>query len=183
MLKRWLGLPASTPDKVQVRLATRADLPALEWDGEYTHFRRLYREIFESTQQGRSLMWVADLPGRGVIGQLFLQITSNREELADGHSRGYIYGFRIRPEFRNQGIGSKMMRVAEDYLLKRRFRWVTLNVACDNPDARRLYERLGYRVVASDPGRWSYLDDQGLRREVIEPAWRLEKDLTQVNKS
>jgi len=52
-----------------------------------------------------------------------------------------------------------------------------LNVSRDNLDARRLYERLGYRVVAGDPGRWSYLDEHGIRHDVNEPAWRMEKKL------
>lgn len=180
MFKRFLSRSQPSLQEVKIRLATREDLPALEWEGQYTHFRRLYRDIFESSRQGKTIMWVAELPGRGIIGQLFLQISSNRTELADGYSRGYIYGFRIRPEFRNQGIGTRMMQVAEDYLIKRHFRWVTLNVAHDNPAAQRLYERLGYRTVASDAGRWSYLDDQGFERQVNEPAWRMEKQLVEV---
>jgi ribosomal protein S18 acetylase RimI-like enzyme len=55
---------------------------------------------------------------------------------------------------------------------------VTLNVAKDNPRARALYERLGYRVVDQDPGIWSYIDHNGRRQTMIEPAWRMEKTLS-----
>ncbi len=65
----------------------------------------------------------------------------------------------------------------ETDLEARAFRLVTLNVGRQNPDARRFYERYGYRVVADEPGRWSYLDDMGKRQEVHEPAWRMEKVL------
>jgi ribosomal protein S18 acetylase RimI-like enzyme len=162
-------------EQITIRQATQSDLPALEWDGEFLHFRRLYDEIFQSMCSGRAVMWVIELPDQGIVGQLFVQLSSSRTELADGHNRAYIYGFRIKPTYRRQGFGSQMMAVAEEDLRQRNFYWVTLNVARDNPQARRLYESLGYRVVASDPGKWSYFDHQGNRRNVLEPAWRMEK--------
>jgi ribosomal protein S18 acetylase RimI-like enzyme len=122
-------------------------------------------------------MWVAELPGKGVIGQLFVQLNSGRSELADGSSRGYIYGFRVQADYRGHGIGTRMMEAAEADLAERKFRWVTLNVGRDNPGAQRLYEKLAYRVVAAEPGDWSYLDEQGRRHDVHEPAWRMEKRL------
>jgi len=48
-------------------------------------------------------------------------------------------------------------------------------VAKRNAPARRLYQRLEYRVFSEDPGEWSYLDHLGQRREVSEPAFVLEK--------
>jgi ribosomal protein S18 acetylase RimI-like enzyme len=162
-------------EQITIRQATQSDLPALEWDGEFIHFRRLYGEIYQSMCNGRAVMWVIELPGQGIVGQLFVQLFSSRSELADGRNRAYIYGFRIKPSYRRQGFGSQMMAVAEEDLRQRNFHWVTLNVARDNPQARRLYESLGYRVVASDPGKWSYFDHQGNQRNVLEPAWRMEK--------
>ena len=162
---------------VQIRQIERSDLPALEWDGEYTHFRRLYKEIYEGADKGRAIMWVADLNGTTIIGQLFVQLSSARTELANGTSRAYIYSFRIQPPYRDKGLGTYMLQIAEKDLVERGFQWVTLNVARDNPDARRLYERLGYRVIAMEPGNWTYRDDHGITREVHEPAWRMEKRL------
>jgi ribosomal protein S18 acetylase RimI-like enzyme len=171
---------ASRPDwfeAVTIRRLVSADLPELEWDGEYTHFRRLYRSIYESARDGRALMWVADLPGKGIIGQVFVQLISSRIELADGKHRAYIYGFRVRPEYRNAGLGAYMLQNTEVDLERRGFSIITLNVGQNNPAARRLYERLGYRVTSTDPGRWSYLDEQGNRQFIEEPAWRMEKYL------
>lgn len=163
--------------RLKIRQLVQGDLPALEWDGEYSHFRRLYAEIYQSAKRGRSVLWVADLQGAGVIGQLFVQLTSGRPELADGARRAYIYGFRVKPAYRRRGVGTRLLLATEADLVQRGFFWVTLNVARDNPDARRLYEQLGYHVVAADPGQWSYLDEKGQRREVYEPAWRMEKRL------
>ena len=176
LLTNWLN-------DVKIRLLKEAELPALEWEGEYTHFRRIYAEAYERYKLGRSLIWVADYPGperpngKNIIGQVFVQLICDRPELADGSQRAYIYAFRIRPAYRNGGLGTKMMAVAEADLYRRGFHSVTLNVAQDNPGGMRLYHRLGYRVVSSDPGRWSYPDENNIWRQVEEPAWRMEKAL------
>ena len=164
-------------NQVCIRQANKDDLPDLEWNGEYTHFRRLYADTFLMASQGQAILWIAELKSSGLIGQCFVSLKGNRPDLADGITRAYIYGFRIRPEFRNHGIGRMMMHTIEDDLKDRGFRQVTLNVGQDNPDAQRFYDRLGYIVLGSDPGDWSYIDDKGKRRDVHEPAWRMIKDL------
>jgi ribosomal protein S18 acetylase RimI-like enzyme len=169
--------------QLSVRFLRQDDLPALEWDGEFTHFRRLYTEIYEHFHQGRAVLWVAELPRAGIIGQLFVQLNSSRTELADGVERAYIYGFRIKPAYRGFGVGTHMLRVAENYLAAHKFRRVTLNVARDNHTARQLYEHLGYRVTGPDPGRWSFLDHHGRQQDVVEPAWRMEKTINQRERS
>ena len=83
----------------------------------------------------------------------------------------------IQPQFRNQGIGLRMMHTVEDDLKQRFFLQVTLNVGQDNLGARRFYDRLGYIVVSSDPRQWIYIDDKGKRRDVHEPSWRMIKEL------
>lgn len=170
-------------EQVEIRPARKLDLPDMEWEGEFAHFRRLYAQTFLNMRNGISLMWVARLPESELIGQMFIQLASSRVELADGNRRAYIYGFRIKPAYRNQGLGTRMMKHAENDLFQRGYRSVTLNVSRSNPDARRLYERLGYRVVADEPGRWSYVDQHGQRQHVHEPSWRMEKSLSGMKKA
>jgi ribosomal protein S18 acetylase RimI-like enzyme len=164
-------------DTITIRQAKEADLPSMEWNGEYAHFRRLYQEVFETSLRGEAILWVAELNGTGLVGQVFVQLESARKELADGSQRAYIYGFRIQSAYRGQGLGSYMLGVVEEDLFRRGFRIAVLNVGKDNQDARLLYERQGYRIVAAEPGQWSYLDEDGRRRWVDEPAWRMEKVL------
>ncbi len=164
-------------NQVIIRPVTAEDLPGMEWDGEYRHFRRVYAEAYQRMNRGYSVLWVADLPGTGLIGQVFIQLVCDRPELADGSERAYLYSFRVRGAFRSQGLGSLIMDVVEDDLRERGFQYVTLNVARDNPRAQRLYLRRGYHVVAPEPGIWSYPDEKGVWHQVEEPAWRMEKVL------
>lgn len=164
-------------ERVVVRPLVKKDLQALEWDGEFTHFRRLYADSYERMLRGENLMWVAELPGTGLIGQVFIQLNCSQPELADGRNRAYFFSFRVQPAFRNLGLGSLIIKIVEDDLRQRGYSILTLNVAKDNPRARKLYERHGFKVTGQEPGVWSYLDHEGLWRHVNEPAWRMEKKL------
>ncbi len=162
--------------EMTIRPLVEADLPALEWDGEFTHFRRVYEQHYRSMRSGNTLIWVAETEEGIIVGQLFLLLYSQQKEVADGIHRAYIFSFRIKPPYRNHGLGTAMMNVAESDLLKRGYSQIRLNVARNNPAARRLYERLGYRVVGSDPGVWKYQDHNGKWQTVKEPAWRMLKN-------
>jgi [ribosomal protein S18]-alanine N-acetyltransferase len=59
---------------------------------------------------------------------------------------GYIQTICIDPDHRGKGLGSRLVAFAEDRILKESPN-VFMCVSSFNHDARRLYERLGYRVV------------------------------------
>jgi len=190
--QQWLNDWVS---RVIIRPANESDLPGLEWDGEYAHFRKLYANAYQRCTNGTAVLWVAELNGsvedpgcfsrvedpgcfsRLIIGQVFIQFICDRPELADGFQRAYLYSFRIQPQFRRAGLGSRVLQVVEKDLCQRGFRYVTLNVAKTNVDAQRLYFRCNYRIVAHEPGVWSYPDQFGVLHNVEEPAWRMEKNL------
>jgi ribosomal protein S18 acetylase RimI-like enzyme len=167
--------------QVNIRYAKKTDLPALEWDGEYTHFRRVYADAYQRVLKGLSLIWVAELAPIGIIGQLFIQLNCDRPELADGKYKAYMYAFRIRDLYRGYGLGTLLMHKIEEDLRWRGFKILTLNVAKDNPRAQKLYTHLGFNVTSDEPGIWSYPDDKGVWQQVHEPAWRMEKKLLYIN--
>lgn len=170
-------IAAEILDRIMIRKMVYEDLPALEWDGEYVHFRNVYKGVYQRTQIGTAVAWVAELPDTGIIGQIFLQLDCDRPELANGWNRAYLYSFRIKPPYRKLGLGTKMLEVLENYLIARHYSRLTLNVARDNPEAIRLYERLGFHIVAEEPGIWSYIDHKGKWCTEEEPSWRMEKHL------
>lgn len=169
--------PVSWLEGVIVRPVEEEDLPRMEWEGEYRHFRRVYADAFKRMQRGNSVLWVAEFPDFGLAGQVFIQLICDRRELADGIERAYLYSFRVRNAFRGRGLGTRIMDVVEEDLRRRGFRYVTLNVARDNSRAQQLYIRRGYIVVAPEPGIWSYPDEKGVWHQVEEPVWRMEKAL------
>jgi len=59
---------------------------------------------------------------------------------------GYIQTVCAAPEFRGTGVGTALVAFAEERIF-REHRNVFICVSDFNPGARRLYERLGYRLV------------------------------------
>jgi len=167
-------------EEIIIRQLIESDLPLLEWEGEYSHYRRLYQDAYNQTFEDRVVMWVAVSAANEMIGQLFVQLSSIQIDLADGYYRAYMLGFRVKPEYRSRGIGTLLLLQAENDLLARKFQRVCLNVVKTNWRARNLYERHGYHVLFADPGEWSYQDNLGIWHDVKEAAWRMEKSLVNV---
>jgi len=161
-----------------IRQVTKADLPALEWDGEYLKYRRMFASLYHNTLLKDTLMWIIEKGKGEMVGQAFVALRSNEKEVADGKTRAYVFSFRVKPQWRNRGIGSHLMHFVENDLRERNFKYVTLNVAKENQDALRLYQRLGYRITGSRPGNWSFTDHEGRVQHVHEPSWRMIKDLS-----
>lgn len=157
--------------EIAFRAAEESDLSKMEWLGEYTHFRRVFRQTYQDQRLGRRIMLVADF-NHFPIGHIFLLLKDFW-----GGDRGYLYALRVMAPFQGMGIGTELVKQAERILLDHRLDSAMIAVAKDNPGAKRLYDRLGYVVYSEDDGRWSYEDHQGRMIDVYEPCWMMEKRL------
>ncbi len=169
-----IALPAG----YAIRRLQAADAVALEWEGEFAHFRRVYAVAFERAQAGNATLWGVQAEDEQLVGQLFVLLNSeNDPQTADGRQRAFIHSFRVRPEHRNLGLGSALLLHAEADLRAGGFAWVALNVAEDNPGGLRFYLRHGYAELHRVTGYWSFIDHEGQQRHLHEPGWRLGKAL------
>jgi ribosomal protein S18 acetylase RimI-like enzyme len=83
----------------------------------------------------------------------------------------YLDGIVVDPSLRGQGIGSTLVAAFEHRARENGFTTVSLEVIDTNPRARNLYERLGYRQIATNTlGPFSRLF--GFRT-----TWRMTKPL------
>jgi ribosomal protein S18 acetylase RimI-like enzyme len=157
-----------------IRAMCAEDLQKLEWYGQYRHFRHVFARSYHDQASGKRHLLIADFNGFP-IGRLFVLLRSRNLVVADGKHRAYLYSFAVLEMFQSMGIGSHLIRAAEQLLLERGFNTATLAVAKDNAGALRLYQRHHYRIFGEDDGRWRYTDHRGNVRQVVEPAWLLEK--------
>lgn len=63
----------------------------------------------------------------------------------------YICGMAVFPEYRGQGVGTELLRLAESQASSHGLSKLSLIVFEENAGAKKLYDRAGYRVVASRP--------------------------------
>lgn len=57
----------------------------------------------------------------------------------------YLMDIVVEPEYRNKGVGTKLLREIKEWARLRDLAFVQLNVLAENGDAKRLYERNGFR--------------------------------------
>ena len=121
--------------KVVIRPMREAELPALEWDGAYTRYRTVFQQTYEDAVRGQRIMLVAVM-GEQIIGQVFIQLSSTERRYADGYSRGYLYSLRVRSEWQDRGIGTRLIKAAEATLRARGFTTAVIAAGKENPRAR-----------------------------------------------
>jgi ribosomal protein S18 acetylase RimI-like enzyme len=86
---------------------------------------------------------------------------------------------QIEPSYRGRGIGTALLRLAEQRCRERGITRLGLAVATDNDRALRLYQRLGY----ADTGlrftdSYTGIDPDGSARQMVEPGLYLTRNLT-----
>jgi ribosomal protein S18 acetylase RimI-like enzyme len=92
----------------------------------------------------------------------------------------YLYILSVDPAFRRQSLATRMLHALRDQAVQRgvpRIRLFTNNV---NFPALRLYQRIGFRLIALYPGRWEEergyerVNEDGIPiRDALELAWTL----------
>ena len=99
--------------------------------------KRTYEDSVKMMEDERRETYVARA-GDEIAGFLILRM--------DGPFPGYLQTVAVAPEWRNRGVGSRLVRFAEERIFRDSPN-VFMCVSSFNPDALRLYERLGYEVI------------------------------------
>ena len=94
---------------------------------------------------GADRIFVAD--SGGAVGFLSVEVHREREEYA------YLDDFSVTEAYRSRGIGTALIRAAEEYARELALSAVLLHVEKTNEAARRLYEREGFTVFRDDGTR------------------------------
>jgi aminoglycoside 6'-N-acetyltransferase I len=79
----------------------------------------------------------------GVLGMIELSLR-NLVDGCIGGPVGYIEGLYVKPEFRGQGCGRKMVAFAESWFAERGCRDIATDAELENTDAQDFYRRIGF---------------------------------------
>ena len=125
-----------------VRPARQDDLAALvDALGQETH----YVDRLDRQRRGLGVLLAAWLDGVPVGGVYLWQQDAEEPEIREClPGVPLLNHLEVLPEWRNQGIGTKLLVEAERWIAATGADRVALAVTVDNPDAERLYRRLGY---------------------------------------
>lgn len=131
--------------EVVVRPCGPQDLEGLEWSGAFRDQRDLFQAIHQRQRLGEVDMLVAAV-GEVPVGQAW----ADYRPAATG-TLPMVWGLRVQPAFRRQGIAARLLGALEGLAQERGHGGLALEVEEANVTARRLYARLGYLTV---PKHW-----------------------------
>ncbi|MFF9340774.1 GNAT family N-acetyltransferase [Streptomyces sp. NPDC014773] len=141
---------ATVTTRVTVRDLLPQDLPACTWSGTATHLRHVERELTRAAAGEVDYLAVctpANLPV--AIGGIDYQVSPEA---------GTLWQLAVLPALQSCGLGTLLVRAAEQRIRHRGLRTAELAVEEDNSRARALYERLGYVAYSREPDAW---DEEG----------------------
>ncbi len=158
--------------QVSIRPCQREDLASLEWFGMFNRYRQLYADTFARSEKGEVVMLVA-VVNEFPVGRVWIDMVKEREL-----SIGILYALAVLPPFQDLGIGSRLIAAAESLLSKRGYKIAELGVEKDNPNARRLYQRLGYQEIRDNLEKWELVTPEGQTIQEQADEWIMQKNLS-----
>lgn len=158
---------------LSIRRARQDDLDRLLWHGE--HLRANRQWFLDRQMRSEAIILLPTLDDEP-IGHLEVDLTQLHDE-----GGVYLSWFEVREEFRGRGIGTAVIKKAEEIAVADGRHFSQIAVGKDNDEARRLYERLGYNRVGEQEDRWIADNPDGSQTEVIEHNWVLRKFFERTN--
>lgn len=135
------------------------------------------RFFYQNITSGNADFWTLEHDGE-LIGELyaFRNIEADHD-FADGSSTAYLCAFRIRKEYRGQGLGSKLMQTILADLKSAGFQRATIGVGPEEEQNIRLYHRLGFTEKIKDCYSDPCAMDENMNPAPDEGFWLLSKEL------
>lgn len=132
--------------RVTVRDLEPTDLGDLDWSGGAEHLRAV-SEALQAAYAGEVALVVATLKNGRLVGL-------GAVDFRGSDNAGRIWMVAVHETVQSLGIGSRLIRDLEKRTVAAGRSTARLLVEHDNPRARSLYSRRGYREVASVVDGW-----------------------------
>jgi len=166
-----------------IRKCTAADIEALE-----RHMparpRQVHAERFGQQQAGRWTYVIAWDDDSVPVGVCVIRWDgwAEREALEAYPDCPVVTNLQVHAARRSGGVGTALIKSAEEAVSARGLHRVGVGVADDNPRAAKLYARLGYVDTGlRTESRYMYPDAAGVPHEIVEHDILLVKDLEAVS--
>lgn len=135
---------------VRVRDLRLRDLPECTWSGSATHLRYVERELVRAA--------AGEVDYLAVCARGDLPVAIGGIDYGVREGAGTLWQFAVLPALRSCGLGTLLIRSAEQRIEGRDLHRAELAVEEDNPRARALYDRLGYVAYSRAADAW---DEEG----------------------
>jgi ribosomal protein S18 acetylase RimI-like enzyme len=129
------------------------DVEKLGWSGPPAHLRAI-RSALARRDAG-------EVDYLAVCARADLPLAVGGVDYGHRAGTGTLWQLAVLPGLQSCGLGTVLIGALEERARRRGKARVDLGVGEDNPRARALYERLGYRPCGSEVDRWTYEREDG----------------------
>lgn len=123
---------------------------------DMSRFENFQKTREKNLRSRREICVVAEEEGKFVGEISIMTKNSNIPVAVIPNKRMYLFGLRVLPEWRNKGIGTALLQYAISMSARRGIFEFTIGVETDNPDARRLYEKMGFVTMLENCSEMQY---------------------------
>jgi len=113
---------------------------------------KVVKKEFQEISTGKRIVFFAEVADRP-IGTIQLIFDSSNKKHADGENIAHLHHLKVHKDFCKKGIGETLTKKVEEIAKQKGFKRMTVGVDEDNPYAKRLYEKWGYKLLQIEPGR------------------------------
>jgi ribosomal protein S18 acetylase RimI-like enzyme len=106
-------------------------------------------DTIQSINDGKQEFWVIE-NNEQLIGEVHIAWDQEDNDQANGVTRAYLFALRIHPDYRGQGLGSKLVARVIERIQERGFFEVTIGAYKDEPHLMELYEKWGFTEFIKD---------------------------------
>lgn len=150
---------------ITVRDLEAEDLPELDWTGESEHLRTIAENLAVGADGGLQQLVLA-VPNGRLVG-------FGAVDLRPPGETGTIWMLSVHEAWQSLGLGTVLIRALEQRIETVGRSVARIAVEHDNPRARALYLRLGYRETGSTLQSWPI----GARRRYVTVSQVFERTL------
>lgn len=104
------------------------------------------RKYIKDAKESGGQIFIAEVDNKisGCIVTLIIKSTKIEKEKFRNIKVGRISNLVVNKDYRKNGIGRKLIKIAESYLKKSKCKFIKLGVFAPNINARSIYSKLGY---------------------------------------
>jgi GNAT superfamily N-acetyltransferase len=132
--------------QVEIKPAKKEELDLLQSEFSPTNLSMNHHKRFEIQENGKGVYLIA-WHNNKPIGHFLLRFDGPEKDTSNDYPypTPYLEAGGTRSPYRRQGVATRMIEKAEDIASQKGFDKIGLAVgSTDNPDAKRLYEKLDY---------------------------------------
>jgi len=93
------------------------------------------------------IILIAETGDRRVVGFMEVDLRSHADGCNPAHPVGYIEGWYVAENYRDQGVGMRLVAAAQDWARSHGCVEIASDTWIDNEVSQRAHEALGYEVV------------------------------------